>query len=76
MSADTDKKQPPNLSLVKGFIAGVIFSHINKVFVLSAVVGVAGGMWVEQNISGVPNVKQVTSEWIRTFKKTISKKED
>ena len=73
MSSD-DKKKPLNLPLLKGFVAGVVFSHINKRFVLGALVGSGIGMFIEQNFQDIPNVKIVGNQLIENLKAIVKPK--
>lgn len=65
---EKNKKQPLNSSLLKGFIAGVLFSHINKRFVIGALIGTLGGMFAEQNYKELPNIKLIANDWIEHIK--------
>lgn len=73
MSNDA-KKQPVNSGLVKGFLAGVLFSHINKRFIIGTLVGICAGMFVDQNITDIPNVRIIANDWIETFKSATKPK--
>ena len=71
---DNNKKQPLNTSLLKGFFAGVVFSHINKRFVIGTLVGTAVGIFIEQNFQDIPNVKIITNDWMETLKTAVKPK--
>jgi len=72
MTENEKRKQPLNTALIKGFFAGVIFSHINKRFMIGALIGTGLGMFAEQNFQNIPNVKEIGDEWI-SFIKSINK---
>ena len=48
---DESGKQKTKLdtSLLKGFVAGVVFSHINKRLILGFLVGTLAGAYIQQN---------------------------
>lgn len=68
------KKNPLDSALLKGFVTGVLVSHINKRFILGAIVGTGVGMFVEQNYTEIPDVKQAVSECIENIKSATKPK--
>lgn len=65
------KKERLSSSLLKGFAAGIIVSHINKTLVLGVLVGTAAGLYVEQNYKSVPNVeKELKKFWEKVKPRT------
>ena len=69
MSDSNDrKKNPLDSALLKGFLAGVLFSHINKRFILGSFAGIGIGMFIEQNYKEIPDVKKTLSDCIDSIK--------
>lgn len=58
MSDVDKKKQPTPISFLKGFLAGVLVSHISKRFILGLLAGTLTGVYAEQNFQEVPNAKE------------------
>ena len=54
---DTEGKKAFDWTFVKGFTAGIVISHINKTLMLGALIGIASGVFIEQNYHNVPHVK-------------------
>ena len=70
----TGEKKEISVSLLKGFAAGVILSHINKNLILGLVVGTLGGCYIQQNYSGMPDVSKTAKEWLNTIREAMKKK--
>lgn len=73
-TGDGPEKESLNTSAIKGFLAGVVFSHINKRLIIGAVAGSFIGMFVEQNIKDVPDVKEKGKEWFEVLKTAFGPK--
>ena len=58
MSDADKKKQPTPTSFLKGFIAGVLVSHISKRFIFGILAGALTGVYVEQNFQNIPDAKE------------------
>jgi len=75
MSENNDnKKNPIDSALLKGFLAGVLFSHINKRFILGSLVGTGIGMFIQQNYTDIPDVKKTLSDLIDEIKAAANSK--
>ena len=61
-------------TVVKAFLAGVVISHLSKNLVVGLLAGTLSGIFVQQNISGVPNVTESWKEFLKRFEDTRSKK--
>ena len=73
---DESGKQKTKLdtSLLKGFVAGVVFSHINKRLILGFLVGTLAGAYIQQNYEGVPVVEETAKEWLENIRSALNKK--
>jgi hypothetical protein len=67
-------EDPPSnpASFAKGFLAGVVLSHFNKQLMLGALVGVAAGMYFEQEY-GAPNAKAAFQDFRETVDDILKK---
>merc|ERR1712080_232621 len=74
MSGQDSTKTDLNPATIKGFVCGVLFSHINKRFMLAAVAGTVIGLYAEQNVKDLPNVEIVGKEWFETLKSALKPK--
>ena len=61
-------------SLLKGFVAGVVFSHINKSLLLGFLFGSLAGAYIQQNYQDIPNVEDTAREWAANFRSALNKK--
>lgn len=68
------KKNPLDLPLLKGFAAGVIFSHLNKRLIAGLLVGTVSGIYIQQNYAEVPHVETTIKNWIDKLKESMNKK--
>jgi len=68
------KKNPLDSALLKGFLAGVLFSHINKRFLLGSFAGIGVGMFIEQNYNDIPDVKKTLRDCIDSIKSATKPK--
>lgn len=71
---DSLKKPPLDYSFLRGFAAGVIFSHINKTLVLGLVAGTLTGAYIQQNYQGIPNVEEMGQRFMQSVRDALSKK--
>ena len=75
-STASDKhKTKLDTSLLKGFVAGVVFSHINKRLVLGFLVGSLAGAYIQQNYDDIPNVEEVAQHWIAHVRRALNNKD-
>ena len=55
--------------VLKAFVAGLVVGNLNKGLVLGFLLGAMGGVYVQQNFTQVPNVREVwldlKSRWKR-----------
>lgn len=74
-SKDDELKKPPlDYSFLKGFAAGVLFSHINKTLVLGLIAGTLTGAYIQQNYQGIPNVEEMSRRFVQSARDAVSKK--
>lgn len=69
-----DKKYPIDIPILKGFIAGVIFSHLNKKLIGGLIIGTVSGMYIQQNYANIPNVESTIKDWIEKTRQAMKKK--
>lgn len=55
---------------VKAFVAGLVLGNINKGLLLGFTLGVLGGVFVQQNFGGVPNVEKTWKDLVKRWKNT------
>ena len=74
-SGNSESKKPltVGLPMVKGFIAGIVFSHLNKNLILGFLLGGLAGVYAQQNFSGLPDVAETFRDFMRRFKGSRSK---
>ena len=70
---ESQKKKEFDWTFLKGFAAGVIFSHINKTLVLGFIIGTVSGAFIEQNFQNIPNIKQEAQGLIKKLKESTKK---
>ena len=74
MADDTNrKKNPLDLPMLKGFVAGVIFSHLNKRLMAGLLVGTISGIYIQQNYADIPNVESQIKQWTESLKESMNK---
>ena len=61
-------------SFTKGFVAGVVFSHINKRLLLGILVGTLTGAYIQQNYQGIPNIEETAKKLAQTIREAMEKK--
>lgn len=61
-------------SFLKGFVAGVVFSHFNKKLALGILVGTLTGAYIQQNYEGIPNVEEKAKELMQSIREAMNKK--
>ena len=61
-------------TVIKAFLAGVVISHLSKNLLVGVLVGTLSGIYVQQNVSGVPSVTDSWKEFLKRFEDTRSKK--
>lgn len=44
--------------VIKAFVAGLVVGNLNKGMMMGFLIGALGGVFLQQNIAGVPNVTQ------------------
>ena len=72
---DSSKKAALDYSFIKGFVVGVVFSHINKRLLLGMLVGTLTGAYIQQNYQGIPNVEETAKKLAQTIREAMEKKE-
>ena len=72
MAEEPKKKATFDGALVKGFLAGVLFSHINKRLMLGFIAGVVGGAYIQQNYDDLPDVEATVREWFEAVRSNIT----
>ena len=56
--------------VIKAFIAGLVVGNLNKGMMMGFLVGALGGVYLQQNIAGVPNVTQTWKDLMKKWKNT------
>lgn len=55
---------------IKAFVAGLVIGNVNKGLLLGFTLGVLGGVLVQQNLGGVPDVANTWKDAMKRWKKT------
>ena len=71
---DSSKKAALDYSFIKGFVVGVVFSHINKRLLLGMLVGTLTGAYIQQNYQRIPNVEETAKKLAQTIREALEKK--
>ena len=56
--------------VIKAFAAGLIVGNLNKSMMMGFLVGALGGVYIQQNIAGVPNVTTTWRDFVDRWKRT------
>lgn len=56
--------------VIKSFVAGLVVGNLNKGMMMGFVIGALGGIYIQQNIAGVPNVSEAWRELAERWKRT------
>ena len=67
------EKPALDLSIAKAFVAGVILANLGKGLLLGFLVGALGGSYVQQNVTGVPDIAKTWRELKRKWRDTGKK---
>ena len=75
---DEDGEKPRSLgkrtviepATIKAFIAGLLIGNLNKGLLLGFTFGALGGMFIQQNVSGVPNVAESWRDLVHRWNRT------
>ena len=70
----SSKKATLDYSFLKGFAFAVVFSHVNKRFILGLVAGTLTGAYIQQNYEGIPNVEDMTKRFVQSIRDAMNKK--
>ena len=70
----SSKKAALDYSFLKGFAAGVVFSHVNKRLILGLVAGTLTGAYIQQNYEGIPNVEDTAKRFVQSIRDAMNKK--
>ena len=62
-------------SFIKGFVAGVVFSHINKRLLFGLLVGSVTGAYIQQNFEGIPNVEETAKKLVLSIREAVNKRD-
>ena len=71
---DNSKKAALDYSFLKGFAAGVVFSHVNKRLILGLVAGTLTGAYIQQNYEGIPNVEETAKRFVQSIRDAMNKR--
>ena len=52
---------------IKAFVAGLVIGNINKGLLLGFTLGVIGGVFVQQNFAGVPDVSHTWRDLVKRW---------
>jgi hypothetical protein len=56
--------------VIKAFVAGLVVGNLNKGMMMGFLIGALGGVYLQQNIAGVPNVTQSWRELMKKWNNT------
>lgn len=73
-SGEVEKKPILDTSVLKAFVAGIIAGNLNKGLVLGFAIGAVGGVYVQQNLSGVPDVRETWRRLVQRWKEAGGKR--
>lgn len=71
--SSSSKKAALDYSFLKGFVAGVVFSHVNKRLILGLLVGTLTGAYIQQNYEGLPNVEETAKRLAQSIREALDK---
>ena len=68
----TDQRVKPIIeaATLKAFVAGLVIGNLNKGVLLGFTIGILGGVYVQQNIAGVPDVTNTWKDLMKRWTKT------
>ena len=72
MADEPKKKAVLENSLLKGFVAGVVVSHINKRLIVGFLVGTLAGAYIQQNYDNIPDVQNTAKDWLNTIRRSTN----
>lgn len=70
----SSKKAALDYSFLKGFAAGVVFSHVNKRLILGLFAGTLTGAYIQQNYEGIPNVEDMAKRFMQSIRDAMNTK--
>ena len=53
--------------VIKAFVAGLVVGNLNKGMMMGFLIGALGGVYLQQNVAGVPNVAQSWRELMQRW---------
>ena len=53
--------------VIKAFVAGLVIGNLNKGMMMGFLIGALGGVYLQQNVAGVPNVAQSWRELMQRW---------
>ena len=56
--------------IIKAFVAGLVVGNLNKGMMIGFLVGALGGIYIQQNIVGVPNVTKTWRDLMERWKRS------
>ena len=59
--------------VIKAFVAGLVVGNLNKGMMMGFLIGALGGVYLQQNIAGVPNVTQTWRDLMQRWNNTGKK---
>ena len=54
--------------VIKAFVAGLVVGNLNKGMMMGFLIGALGGVFMQQNIAGVPNVTETWRDLMQRWK--------
>ena len=71
---ERDKRKPLlEPGVIKAFAAGMVIGNLNKHVMLGFLVGLAGGVFVQQNYSSVPDVRDTWRDFCHRVRESKKK---
>lgn len=55
--------------VIKAFVAGLVVGNLNKRMMMGFLVGAIGGIYVQQNIAGVPDVARTVRDLMERWRR-------
>ena len=56
--------------VIKAFVAGLVVGNLNKGIMMGFLIGALGGVYLQQNIAGVPSVTQTWRDLMQKWSNT------